>query len=71
MINIDLIHVSFAKIYKFGGLTFEDHAWCGPQPLRRSDLEMLSMSSMSARRWADYSKWFALDDDEREKYRIN
>lgn len=69
-LSMELIHISFAKIYQFKSITFEFHEYCGPTFLRRKDLEMRSDRSIQQRQWSEFGQWIRLSADQREEYRL-
>ena len=69
--TMEVIHVSWAKIYRYKSITFEWHFWCGPMFLRRKDLEPKSLPHhVPNRYWGELSQWQRLSEAERENYRI-
>ena len=65
----ELIHMSFAKVYKFKQCTFEWHDYLGPQPINRGTLEPLTYS-VGFRYWSSISKFSNLPNKEKQKFRI-
>lgn len=69
-----IISVSIAKVYRYGIATFEYGFFIGPTPCRRCDLEPIRNwgdKYPSARWWADFYRWHALPEKEREEYRCD
>jgi len=67
---MEIIHMSFAKIYRFECVTFEHHDYLGPMMVRRKSFNARNFKNINARQWSAYAKWLRLNDNEREKYRI-
>ena len=68
---MEIIHMSFAKIYKYKSLIIDWHEWCGPTFLRRKDHEPKGMGRVGLRQWGEFSQWYNLSDNDKEKYRIS
>ncbi len=68
--NIEIIHMSFVKVYKFGCATFEHHDYLGPEMLRRKSHNARNYKNVKARQWSDYHKWLKLSAKEREAFRV-
>ena len=49
--KMEIIHMSFAKIYHFKHLVFDCHEYLGPQFLRHKDHEAKDMRRASGRDW--------------------
>jgi len=54
-------------IYVYDGYLFEVHSYCGPTPLRRSD--MGPRTSMPFGFWDMWDKFSQLSDEEKAEYR--
>ena len=67
---MEIIHISWGKVYKFGRTTFDFHWYCGPTFLRKTSLEPRGWKNISSRNWADFNKWGKLNDNEKRKYLI-
>jgi hypothetical protein len=67
---MEIIHMSFIKIYQYKSVTFEWHDYMGPTMLRRKDYKPRSMRSISLRQWGEFVKWYGLSEAEREEYRL-
>ena len=70
VIQMNVTHISWVKVYCYKGVTFEWHDYHGPNPLRRKDEGLLKNSSMSGRKWALISKFSTLSDSDKEKYKV-
>lgn len=62
-----LIHISFAKIYKFKGWLFEHHRYLGGWPLTK-DLEPRKRAGDKF--WLVYSEFYSLNSKDKENYRV-
>lgn len=67
---MEIIHMSFAKIYKYKSLIIDWHEYCGPTFLRHKDHEVKDMSKIRCRQWGEFSQWYRLSEDEKEAFRI-
>ena len=67
----EFIHVSYARIYRVGGVTFEWHRVLGALIINRHTDNERSYTNISARNWAQVDKFCRMSKDEREQYRIN
>lgn len=67
---MDIIHMSFARIYRFECITFEHHDYLGPLMVRRNSFDERNFKNIRSRHWAAYGKWLKLSVDEREKFRL-
>lgn len=65
-----VVHMSFAKIYKYKSLIIDWHEWCGPTFLRHKDHEPRDMAKIPLRQWGEFNQWLNLNDKEKELYRI-
>ncbi|MCY9870482.1 hypothetical protein [Vibrio barjaei] len=68
---MSIIHVSWAKIYKYKSLIIDWHDYLGPTFLRHKDLEPKDMGAIPLRLWGEFAQWNALSDEEKEKYRFH
>ena len=66
----ELIHLSFANVFQFNGVTIEWHRYGGPQVLRRKTWEPRNERNLSLRIWGIVDQFARLSKDEREKYRV-
>lgn len=69
-VKMEIIHMSFARIYRFGCVTFEHHDYLGPLMVRRKSFNERNFKNIKSRQWAAYSKWLRLPGYEREKFRV-
>ncbi len=67
---MEIIHMSFAKIYKYKSLIIDWHEWCGPTFLRHKDHEPKDMAKVGGRQWGEFSQWYRLSDKDKEACRI-
>ncbi|AFM54887.1 hypothetical protein B621_gp41 [Marinomonas phage P12026] len=70
MNKIEVLHVSFAKFYRVGGVTFEWHNYFGPTVLNRHTEKPRDYRNISLRNWAEVSRFSGMSDAEKENYRI-
>ena len=68
--SVQLIHMSFSKVYQFKSITFEWHDYCGPTFLRRKDSEMKPQLQRPMREYGMLRQWLRLSKTEREQFRI-
>jgi len=68
--TMEVIHVSWAKVYKYKSICFDWHDYCGPTFLRVKDLESKNQQHRPMRDYGLLSQWLDLNDAEREKYRL-
>ena len=66
----ELIHVSYAKGYRFGGVTFEWHNYLGPFIINRHTEKERDFRNISMRNWSQVNKFSRLSVADREKHRI-
>lgn len=66
--KLEIIHISFTTVYRYGIATFDWHSYHGPTPVRRKTHEARDWRNLSRRWWADFDRWQALPEDERERY---
>lgn len=65
-----IIHMSFAKIYKVAGVTFEWHNYLGPTIINRHTEKARDYRNISLRNWAAISKFCNMNDKEKELHRV-
>ncbi len=70
MSNLNIIHMSFAKIYKYKSLIIDWHDYLGPTFLRHKDHEPKNMARISLRQWGEFLQWHSMSKENQEKYRI-
>ena len=70
MATLEIIHMSFAKIYKVNGVTFDWHHYCGPTIINRHTEKERQYKNISSRNWAAIAKFCAMSDAERELHRV-
>lgn len=66
-----IIHMNFARLYRFKGVTFEWHRYLGPVILNRHTEKERDYRNVSLRIWSIVSKFSWLSDEEKAKYKIN
>ena len=71
MSEMEIIHISYAKVYQFEHITFEYHYWCGSAFLRRKDHETKENWKRPARDWAALNRWCNLSEEQQKQYLIN
>ena len=67
---MNLINITFAKVYRYKQCTFEWHNYLGPLPLNRYTLEPRNVHSIGYRYWASIGKFNSLNKEEKEKFRV-
>lgn len=65
-----IIHISWAKVYRYKGVTFYWHSYLGPTILRRNTGNERNWRNVSGRVWGLFGQWLRLPESEQEKYRI-
>ena len=70
MEKMEIIHMSFAKIYKYKSLVIDWNEYLGPIFLRHKDHRAKDMSRIGRRQWGEFVQWWRMSDDEREAFRI-
>ena len=70
MSEIKIIHISWANIFMFKGVTIDWHNYLGPTLLRRTSHELRNDRNISLRTWGLVSQFARLDKEGREQYRI-
>lgn len=70
--KLELVHVSYSKIYRVGGVTFEWHdGWFGPLIINRHTEKERPFRSISRRNWAAINKFLRMTKEQRENHRIH
>lgn len=67
---MEIIHISWQRVYRFKSVTFEHHNYLGPLMLRRKTFDSRNHRNIKARQWADYYQWLRLPEKEREQFRL-
>lgn len=67
---LNIVHMSFARVYQFKGLTFEHHDYLGPTMLRRKTHKDRDYRAIKGRQWGLYYQWLRLPFEQREQFRI-
>ena len=67
---MELVHVSFSKVYRFKSILFEWHSYCGPLFLRRKDMEPKNEQQRPMRDYGLLSKWCNMSKTKQEQYRV-
>lgn len=62
--------ITTADCYRYKGVMFEWHHFCGPMPLRKDGEPSQSKRSPGRAFYAAASEWHKLPKEEREKFRI-
>lgn len=70
MTTMNIIHMSFAKIYRVAGVTFDWHDYCGPVILNRHTEKERQFKNISLRNWAAIGKFCSMSDKEKELHRV-
>lgn len=65
-----LVHISYARIYRVGGVTFEWNDYLGPYIINRHTDKERNYNNISMRNWAQVNKFHHMSKDEREQYRL-
>ena len=68
--NLEVIHISYSKAYRVGGVSFEWHNWCGPLIINRHTEKERKFRNISLRNWAMINRFSGMTEEERELYRI-
>lgn len=68
--NFNVIHISYSKIYRVGGVTFEWHSWCGPLIINRHTEKERQFKNISQRNWAMIGKFCSMTDEQKERHRV-
>ena len=64
------IHMSFANVFLFKGVTIDWHDYLGPNILRRVSHEPRNDKNISLRTWGLVEQFGRLEKSERDQYRI-
>lgn len=67
---VELIHISFNKVYRYKHVTFEWHRFCGPLFVRMKDLEPKSQQLRPMRDYKVINQWANMPDEDKEKYLV-
>jgi hypothetical protein len=70
MSDFQLIHMSFADVFLYKGVTIDWHNYLGPTILRKNTDEERNYRNISLRIWGLVNQFSRLSKEEREKYRI-
>jgi hypothetical protein len=62
--------ITVADCYRYKGVMFEWHHFCGPMPLRNDGEPSQAKRQPSRAFYAIAAEWHKLPKEEREKYRI-
>ncbi len=68
--KLEVIHISYSKVYRVGGVTFEWHRWYGPSIINRHTEEERPYRNVSGRNWAMIGKFCSMTDEQKEFHRI-
>lgn len=68
--KLQVIHMSFAKVYKYKSICFDWHEYLGPTFLRMKDYEAKSEQYRPFREYGLLNQWMKLNDEGREEYRV-
>lgn len=68
--KFQVIHMSFAKVYKYKSICFDWHEYLGPTFLRMKDYEAKSEQHRPFREYGLLQQWLTMNDGEREEYRV-
>lgn len=67
---MEIINMTFAKIYRVNGVTFEWHDWYGPTIINRHNDRERKTKNISLRNWAAISKFLRMGAAEKESHRL-
>lgn len=67
---LEVVHMSFAKIYRYKGVTFDWHEYLGPIVINRHTEKERDYRNISLRNWAMIGKFYKLSDEQKEEHRI-
>lgn len=70
LVGSKLIHVSWASVFLFKGVTIGWHYFCGPTILNRHTEEERQYKNISLRVWGLVNQFARLSKSEREQYRV-
>jgi len=66
----ELIHISWASIFLYKGVTVDWHDYLGPILLRRNTDEERNYRNISLRVWGLVNQFSRLTKEQREQYRL-
>lgn len=66
----DIIHISYAKIYKFERIVFEWSDYLGPVFLRLKDLQPKNNQWRTNREYASLDRFLRLSESDKEEFRL-
>lgn len=70
MHKMEIIHISWANIFRYKGVTIDWHDYYGPTILNRHTEEERQFKNISGRTWGLVGQFSRLSKEDREKYRI-
>ena len=65
-----IIHMTFAKVFLYKGVTLEWHDYLGPIILRRNTEVERNYKNVSLRTWGLVNKFAGLSKEEKQQYRL-
>ena len=66
----EIIHISWASIFKYKGVVIDWHDYLGPTILNSHSYEERNYKNVSLRVWGLVGQFSRLSKDDREQYRI-
>ena len=70
MPEMEIIHMSFANVFYFKGVTIDWHNYLGPTLLRRTSYNERNWKNISNRTWGLVGQFSRLSEKQREQHRI-
>jgi hypothetical protein len=71
MSEMKILHINWANVFLFKGVTIDWHNYLGPTIINRHTEKERQYKNISLRVWGLVSQFSKLSKKEREKYRIN
>lgn len=68
--SAEIIHISWANIFRYKGVTIDWHRYCGPIIINRHTEKERQYKNISMRIWGIVNQFSRLSDKEKEQYRI-
>jgi len=68
--KMEVIHISWANVFRYKGVTIDWHNYLGPTILNRHTEEERNYKNISLRVWGLVTQFSRLSKDDREDYRI-
>ena len=70
MNQLEIVHMSFANIFYYKGVTIDWHEYMGPRLLRRTSHAPRNVRNISYRTWGLVDQFWKLTKEEKEQFRI-